>query len=212
MTNAVNDCRDFLRFSTKGFIVLAAFEVVSVNSSENFKNKTQNLDNKEEKHTFLEKLASDIVNKFVATATFKLTDEEHNCQRRNRVPCGFPGCPKSFAVNGRCLQKHRSTCRYQHFTILNPTTECANNVFEQSEVQDNSINDNKFNYSCNILREGLMDWCREDAAKENDGDRLVRLWRFYFLRFTLTNHTKYRLLSFKLQAQLMALLPPKLAH
>jgi hypothetical protein len=50
VTNAVNDCRDFLRFSTKGFIVLAAFEVVSVNSNENFKNKTQNLDNKEEKH------------------------------------------------------------------------------------------------------------------------------------------------------------------
>ena len=57
-----------------------------------------------------------------------------------------------------------------------------------------------------------MDLCREDAAKENDGDRLVRLWRFDFLRFTLTNHTKYRLLAFKLQAQLMALLPPKLAH
>ena len=50
VTNAVNDCRDFLWFSTKGFIVLAAFEVVSVNSNENFKNKTQNLDNKEEKH------------------------------------------------------------------------------------------------------------------------------------------------------------------
>ena len=136
----------------------------------------------------------------MATTTFKLTDEEHNCQRRNREPCGFPGCPKSFAVNGRCLQKHRSTYRYQHFTILNPTTECVNNVFEQSEVQDNSISDNKFNYSCNILREGLMDWCREDVAKENDGDRLVRLWRFNFLRFTLTNHTKYRLLAFKLQA------------
>ena len=41
VTNAVNDSRDFLRFSTKGFIVLAAFEVVSVNSNENFKNKTK---------------------------------------------------------------------------------------------------------------------------------------------------------------------------
>jgi hypothetical protein len=30
LTNAVNDCRDFLRFSTKGSIVLAAFEVVGV--------------------------------------------------------------------------------------------------------------------------------------------------------------------------------------
>ena len=30
VTNVVNDCRDFLRFSTKGSIVLAAFEVVGV--------------------------------------------------------------------------------------------------------------------------------------------------------------------------------------
>ena len=32
------------------------------------------------------------------------------------------------------------------------------------------------------------------------------------LRFSLTNHTKYRLLAFKLQAQLLALLSPKHAH
>lgn len=87
VTNAVNDCRDFLRFSTKGFIVLAAFEVVGVNSNEDFNNKIQNLANKEEKNTFLEKLASDIVNKFVATTTFKLTDE--NCQRRNVYHVAF---------------------------------------------------------------------------------------------------------------------------
>jgi hypothetical protein len=78
-----------IRFSTKGCIVLAAFEVVGVNSNENFKNKTQNLDNKEEKHAFLEKLASDIVNMCVATTTFKLTDEEHNCQRRNVYHVAF---------------------------------------------------------------------------------------------------------------------------
>ena len=51
-THIVNDCRDFLRYSTKGFIVLAAFEVVGVTSSEDFKNKTQNLENKEEKSHF----------------------------------------------------------------------------------------------------------------------------------------------------------------
>jgi hypothetical protein len=52
VTNIVNDCRDFLRYSTKRFIVLAAFEVVGVNSSEDFKNTTQNLENKEEKTHF----------------------------------------------------------------------------------------------------------------------------------------------------------------
>ena len=38
------------------------------------------------------------------------------------------------------------------------------------------------------------------------------MWKFDLLRFSLTNHTKYGILAFKLQAQLMALLPPKLAH
>ena len=56
-----------------------------------------------------------------------------------------------------------------------------------------------------------MGWTREDAAKENDGDRLIRVCRFDLLRFAMSNHTKYRLLAFRLQAQLMALLPFKLA-
>ncbi|CAC5356294.1 unnamed protein product [Mytilus coruscus] len=72
--------------------------------------------------------------------------------------------------------------------------------------------DHKFNYSCSLLRDGLYDWIREDASKENDGDRLVRMWRLDILKYTLNNHTKYRLLSCRLQAQLLALLPPKLAH
>jgi hypothetical protein len=44
---------------------------------------------------------------------------------------------------------------------------------------------------CNVLREGLMDWNREDASKENDGDRIIRLWRFDMLKFFMTHHTKY---------------------
>ena len=59
-------------------------------------------------------------------------------------------------------------------------------------------NDYRFDYACCVLRKGLMDWCREDAAKENDGDRLVRMWRFDLLRYSLTYHTKYRILAFKL--------------
>lgn len=70
--------------------------------------------------------------------------------------------------------------------------------------------DSKFNY--NSLKNGLLDWCREDAAKENDGERLVRLWRFDMLTFSLDNHSKNRLLAFNLQAQLMAILSPRQAH
>lgn len=51
-----------------------------------------------------------------------------------------------------------------------------------------------------------------NAAKENDGDRSVRMWRFDMLRFSYTNQTKYRLLAFKLQPQILATLPPKMAH
>jgi len=120
---------------------------------------------------------------------------------------------RAFAADGRPRQKHRQSCLYKNLNLLQ---EPEDNFCKEKKPEANfslkSEEDYKWNYSCCLLREGLMDWCREDAAKENDGDRLIRMWRFDMLRFAISNHTKYKLLAFKLQAQLMALLPPKLAY
>jgi hypothetical protein len=58
---------------------------------------------------------------------------------------------------------------YKHFTALNENE--SNNISPPEDVSDNPSNiskddDFKFNYVCNVLREGLMDWNREDASKE----------------------------------------------
>ncbi|CAC5368439.1 unnamed protein product [Mytilus coruscus] len=208
--NAVNDCREFLRFVTKGHILLAAMQILGLTSLDDFETKVGKDDI--EKKSFLDKLANDIVTKFVATKEFKF-DQLGKDQQENddRIKCGYPGCPKTFAVDGRCRQKHRDNCQYKHFQHLsegNPadSTSSCNSANSSSKKEDF-----KFNYACNVLREGLMDWNRDDASKENDGDRLVRMWRFDMLKFSMTNHTKYCQLAFKLQAQLMALLPPRLA-
>ncbi|CAG2237709.1 unnamed protein product [Mytilus edulis] len=214
--DAVNSCRDFLRFVTQGYVILAALNVLNMHSvneiEESLSTKT-----KEEKKTFMENLSKSIVSKFLQTETPSLKQKGpgNKINQENRVPCGFPGCQKTFFRDGKCRLNHRAICPYRHLTYLSvPDRETdldQQSTLNQSEEQQEKP-DYKFNYSCCLLREGLQDWIREDSSKENDGDRLVRMWRFDFLRFSLNNHTKYRLLAFRLQAQLMALLPPKLAH
>ncbi|CAC5417649.1 unnamed protein product [Mytilus coruscus] len=208
--NAVNDCREFLRFVTKGHILLAAMQILGLTSLDDFETKVGKDDT--EKKSFLDKLAIDIVTQFVATKEFKF-DQLGKDQQENddRIKCGYPGCPKTFAVDGRCRQKHRDNCQYKHFQHLSEGSPADNTSSCNSANSSSKKEDFKFNYACNVLREGLMDWNRDDASKENDGDRLVRMWRFDMLKFSMTNHTKYCQLAFKLQAQLMALLPPRLA-
>ncbi|CAG2238574.1 unnamed protein product [Mytilus edulis] len=104
-------------------------------------------------------------------------------------------------------------CLYKDLQHLQlPETNKKQKETKKVDSNKAETEDHKLNYSCSLLRDGLYDWIREDASKENDGDRLVRMWRLDILKYTQNNHTKYRLLSFRLQAQLLALLPPKLAH
>ena len=78
-------------------------------------------------------------------------------------------------MDGKCRQKHRNSCQYQNLTAL--ATNCAETTDQKPTVtaEKSSNDDFKFNYVCNILRDGLMDWCRENSTKENDGDRLFHL-------------------------------------
>ena len=136
-------------------------------------------------------------------------------KKPQKIACGCPGCQKIYLLDGRRRQRHRNICPYRNFTFLEANTDGIDQPAMPEDTSNNvskTENDYRFDYACCVLRKGLMDWCREDAAKENDGDRLVRMWRFDLLRYSLTYHTKYRILAFKLLAQFMALLPPKLAH
>ena len=51
--------------------------------------------------------------------------------------------------------------------------------------------DHKVEYSKSVLWNGLNNAARKDALKENDGDRIIRHWRFDLPRFHNNHHTKY---------------------
>lgn len=209
----MNECREFIRFVTKGLVVVAAMQHLGFKSL-NDKLPYATPESIEDKRRVLETISNEIIQQFVETERFTLnSNNPAHDQPTNRIPCGMPGCTKSFALDGKCRKKHRDICPYKDLDVLHPL-EQAEEVHNEahSASSEEGTRDDKLNYTCSLLKDGLLDWCRDDASKENDGIRLLRLWRFDLLRFDVCNNTKYRLLSFKLQAQVMALLPPRLVH
>ncbi|VDI17823.1 Hypothetical predicted protein [Mytilus galloprovincialis] len=113
VSSAVNDDREFIRFSTQGYAVLAAFEVLNINSADELNVHIENLKTNEQKKKFLEKLSSDIVERSVATETFKFTHEgEAEKNTNNRISCGIKVVRKHFPLMGgaaRDTEKRAST-------------------------------------------------------------------------------------------------------
>ena len=104
--------------------------------------------------------------------------EQRNKTKNKRIACGYPGCQKIYLLDGRCRQRHSNICPYKNFTILEASTDDIDQPVMPEDTSNNvskTANDYRFDYTCCLLRKGLMDWCREDAAKANDGDRLVRM-------------------------------------
>ena len=62
------------------------------------------------------------------------------------------------------------------------------------------------NYALAIIGYGLLASDFEDAYKEGDGERQIRLWKFFLLHFKANGRTKYSIEAFQLLAQVNALL------
>ena len=71
-----------------------------------------------------------------------------------------------MAVADKNIEKSANIKTWKYCGLMNNQNEAHINV-------PTEISTTKKTYVCNVLREGLMGWTREDAAKENDGDRLI---------------------------------------
>ena len=123
-----------------------------------------------------------------------------------RVPCGFPMCRKTFAIDGIIRDRHRKNCPYK--TIQYQET-CITPA-ENSNIP--SLCDSKYNYVCGLLRKGLLDFNRHDAMKKGDGERLVAMWKNDFPIMRIKNHTNYSILCFRLIADIKAIQSQRMAH
>ena len=60
-------------------------------------------------------------------------------------------------------------------------------------LQTSHNNDDVSSYMSNVLGMGLFAWDMEDAIREGDGERMIRLWKFLLLLFKQAGKTKYSL-------------------
>ena len=87
-----------MRFATKGYIVLEAFQLLRIKSPEEFQTAIKTKKTREEKEEFLTQLTSNIVMQFVETKQFHLQQGLAEKQKNNRIACGYPGCQKNIFI------------------------------------------------------------------------------------------------------------------
>ena len=72
--------------------------------------------------------------------------------------------------------------------------------------------DDASNYSSKLLGMGLLAWNFEDAVREGDGERIVRLWKFLLLLFKQAGKTKYAIEAARLLSCVHITLPEHQAY
>lgn len=140
--NSVHDSREFLRFVTHGYLVLAAMEVMNIANKDEI---PSNFTHSEiEQKIKLQNTAEEIFDKFVAfnyknpesilanrgaSQTIGIEDEVEVLQpdMNGQYPCGYIGCNKVFQADSHHRAKHRHKC------------QCKNNTHETKSLRTRNI-------------------------------------------------------------------------
>ena len=80
--------------------------------------------------------------------------------------------------------------------------------FSESERLKGSV----YTYACEALTLGLLLQEFKDAIREGDGNRVMTVWKYFFLLFKSTGRKNYALEAFTLLVQYHFILPPALAE
>lgn len=142
----------------------------------------------EKRQWFYEQVYS-LLDSFVMDSVDSLKDESQD--EEEVVKCCDPSCNHTFKYR-KCR-----TCMSRPHTIYLLTQKPEDSIFD---------------YGCLHLRLGLVVRDAEDAVKEGDGDRLMRVWTFLTLLFCLNGANKYALGGLRVQASILGLFTPKDAH
>jgi len=174
---------------------------------------------KQEKKSYLHKVASLVVDTFVIDKernehmeqSMRSIQQEFN-ERPNangRYPCRCPGCPKTFAHPGKLRRDHES----QHNPRVMVSAEAPIHVLDSKTSADHK-GDDMFSYQRALLDYGMLVLNFWDAISEGDGDRVFRCWKFFlmYLKHQGGSASKYSLEALYLVFQVHALLSPRSAQ
>ncbi len=206
-----NYCKDFVNIETDAFIAAAALQYFNINSldthADDFIPPNIQTASLSEQRLWLHGHTKAILEKYVMNDV----DEQHENLRQGivaananrRLECRV--CQKVYrypkALSNHESQKHGIETTEQEVSFTHED-QCTAKVNE----------DTVFNYACIWLSFGLFIRNFDDAVKEEDGQRIVRCWKFLMLIFKAHGHPKYALAAFQMQANILASLSPQEAH
>lgn len=130
--------------------------------------------------------------------------EEHGQPLDEEVKCREIHCQRTFKYR-KCRIRHEQLSR----NLFLEDTETLSEEKTEKKAPDE---DHVFNYGCLHLSLGLLVRNAEDAVKEGDGARLLRVWKFLTFLYRLKGANKYALAGLRVQASILGLLTPRDAH
>ena len=85
-------------------------------------------------------------------------------------------------------------------------------AFAEEASETGSGNSTVYHYTCQVITLGLLYFNFKDAVREGDGDRVLRMWKYFMLLWMATGHKNYAIEAFLLLSQYHLLLPHNLAE
>ncbi|XP_078607892.1 uncharacterized protein LOC144879904 [Branchiostoma floridae x Branchiostoma japonicum] len=167
----------------------------------------------EEKRRWLQDHVTQIVDKYVITTESGILRDLHDGvaresrprpRERERHSCREPGCPKTFVYVKAWLKHERNV----HGLDFGESSQQEESTAKPSPP----ARDHKKEHTEARLSFGLFLEDMQDAVREGDGERLMRLYKIALLYYYAYGHTQYAYSTLLLTVQLNALLTPEKAH
>ncbi|XP_063054510.1 uncharacterized protein LOC134448782 [Engraulis encrasicolus] len=208
--HAFNAYKEFVRKDTSALFIAAAMEVFGMENVEDVpKDLPQDIMSmtKQEQRTWLHDKVAKVVDRFVINADianiFQGVSQASQPQQREEMSCREPGCQRTF-VYPKCRLKHE---RKDHGLDFGEDTSHK----EEPTAKPPSC-DYKKNHTEARLSFGLFLEDMQDAVREGDGERLIRLYRVALLYYRAYGRTQYAYSTLLLLIHVSAVLSPAKAH
>ena len=114
------------------------------------------------------------------------------------------------SVRQSTLMKIASAIVDQHVDLVTKFVDTSEPNSSTSSVHH--THSTVYDYTQEVISLGLLYLNFKDAVKEGDGERVVRMWKYFLLLFRATRHTNYAMEALMLLMQCFVILPPNLAE
>lgn len=192
-------CSEFLNKVTKAYLICGALHHFGMEKTDGVPQQnvyTGDPNDKQAKQAYVKDVLKCFIEEHVVT---NLPELNQQAPISTDLKCRF--CNRRY-VRPSALRNHEEREHGFEAVRSNPT----------SQTNPSSDEDRLYNYTRQALLLLLLRMDHEDAIKLADGERVLRLYKFFCLFYKVSNCPKYAIAMLHLQAQVNCLLSPRLAH